>query len=82
MSWEKILKEDEPLDDERIQFLLDAIRSLEIAKKLFEEDPNAGSNSRYYRFNRESKRRIIVRDYNELARCIKKPKTRLSRFRR
>jgi len=53
MSWEKILKEDEPLDDERIQFLLDAIRSLEIAKRLFEEDPN---------FNKNKETQILIPD--------------------
>tara|TARA_R110000803_G_scaffold21222_3_gene53691 strand:- start:103 stop:303 length:201 start_codon:yes stop_codon:yes gene_type:complete len=53
MSWEKILKEDEPLDDERIQFLLDAIRSLEIAKKLFEEDPN---------YNKSKETQVLIPD--------------------
>ena len=53
MSWKKILKEDEPLDDERIQFLLDAIRSLEIAKRLFEEDPN---------FNKNKETQILIPD--------------------
>ena len=41
MSWGDILKkdEDEELDDKRIMHLVDDIKALENAKKLFEKDP-------------------------------------------